>query len=351
MKRRSSHWRYAERTRKLQMLKKTISIGGGGLAGLSLGIALRHRDVPVVIHEAGVYPRHRVCGEFISGVTDATLGNLGVLHHLADAIPLSRARWHDTKQSLGEMTVSARGISRWLLDDRLRQEFIALGGTLHMHSRVQPGPEVVWAAGRVRRQGPWIGLKFHATNLPLSSDLEMHIGTNGYIGLARIENHRINVCGLFRAPSKVRERGPSLLLGFLRTGGLDALADRLSQATIDDASFCGTAGFRLGGQNGPPFSIGDAAYLIPPFTGNGMTIAFESAECALEPLMDFSNGRLSWEAASTAVQQAQNAKFRRRLIMAEAMHMVLTMPWGARIVSQFARRKMVPFQLLLRFVR
>ena len=55
-----------------------ITIVGGGLAGLSLGIALRRRGVPVNLHEAGVYPRHRVCGEFISGVSQCTFDSLGI---------------------------------------------------------------------------------------------------------------------------------------------------------------------------------------------------------------------------------------------------------------------------------
>ena len=33
---------------------------GGGLAGLTLGVALRQRDVPVTLCEAGSYPRQRV---------------------------------------------------------------------------------------------------------------------------------------------------------------------------------------------------------------------------------------------------------------------------------------------------
>src|SRR5437588_11140978 len=57
---------------------KTITIVGGGLAGLSLGIGLRQRGIPVVVWEAGHYPRHKVCGEFISGRGQDTLARLGL---------------------------------------------------------------------------------------------------------------------------------------------------------------------------------------------------------------------------------------------------------------------------------
>ena len=55
-----------------------ITIIGGGLAGLTLGIALRQRDVPVTLFEAGGYPRHRVCGEFICGNGIEVLRELGL---------------------------------------------------------------------------------------------------------------------------------------------------------------------------------------------------------------------------------------------------------------------------------
>lgn len=58
---------------------KPITIIGGGLAGLTLGIGLRQSDIPVIIQEAGDYPRHRVCGEFISGGGQAVLERLGLL--------------------------------------------------------------------------------------------------------------------------------------------------------------------------------------------------------------------------------------------------------------------------------
>jgi 2-polyprenyl-6-methoxyphenol hydroxylase-like FAD-dependent oxidoreductase len=52
-----------------------VTIVGGGLAGLTLGIALRQHNVPVQLHEAGHDPRHRVCGEFTSGQALADLFN------------------------------------------------------------------------------------------------------------------------------------------------------------------------------------------------------------------------------------------------------------------------------------
>src|SRR5688572_11348698 len=82
---------------------KTITIIGGGLAGLTLGIGLRQRDVPVQVIEAGHYPRHRVCGEFISGNGLETLERLGLRKKLveAGAIPAqSAAFFSERKQTL-----------------------------------------------------------------------------------------------------------------------------------------------------------------------------------------------------------------------------------------------------------
>ena len=68
-------------------LPETITIIGGDLTGLSLAIALRKNGIPVILHEAGTYPRHRVCGEFISGVSPATLDTLGITPAFHDASP------------------------------------------------------------------------------------------------------------------------------------------------------------------------------------------------------------------------------------------------------------------------
>ena len=64
---------------------KPITIVGGGLAGLTLGIGLRQQGIPVTVWEAGHYPRHRVCGEFISGRGQDVLARLGLLESFSQA--------------------------------------------------------------------------------------------------------------------------------------------------------------------------------------------------------------------------------------------------------------------------
>ena len=59
------------------MSARPIEVVGGGVAGLALGLALRRANIPVTVYEAGDFPRHRVCGEFISGLDDRTRDALG----------------------------------------------------------------------------------------------------------------------------------------------------------------------------------------------------------------------------------------------------------------------------------
>lgn len=324
-----------------------VTIAGGGLAGLALGVGLRRRGVEVALHEAGVYPRHRVCGEFVSGVNDGVLQKLGVAQHFHDAARLSSARWFDARGPVASLKVGAMGISRRTLDDRLQRDFQEAGGVLHKNSRVLPGTGTVWAAGRVKTRGKWIGLKFHARGIDFPGDLEMHIGKNGYAGLARIENGAVNVCGLFR--TQTAAGGKHALENHLRSGGLGHLADRIEAADIDPDSRCGVAGFDFGRQRCPDFSIGDAARMIPPFTGNGMSMALESAACALDPLLEFAAGKISWHEAMATSDQLQNLLFRRRMVTAAVMQRVLTSMPG--LICSLARAGCVPCGLLLQLVR
>jgi len=338
-------------------LNRNVVIAGGGLAGLSLAIGLRRRGVPVEVREAERYPRHRVCGEFISGVTADTLSQLGIHEVFTDARRHRGNVWfhRDREIHRGALPEPALGISRHRLDLRLKQLFEQSGGIVREGTRVtrESTTGVVWAAGRIAGESPWIGLKCHFSRLPMLDDLEMHLGDTGYAGLAGIEEGRVNVCGLFRIDKSLRGKGPDLLTAYLRQSGLGALADRLATAEADESSFTGVSSFTLGWQRetAAGLSIGDAAAMIPPFTGNGMSMAFESAAISLDPIASWSEGRLSWDATTTEVTAALHKRFQRRIQAARVMQGVLERPLGRGLLHALGRTGLLPFRPLLSLVR
>ncbi len=151
-----------------------VTIAGGGLAGLSLGIALRSREVPVRLIEASTYPRHRVCGEFISGVTESELHSLGIADLFGEAQRHRGTSWHEGDRELlrAALPDDARGLSRHRLDALLVERLIALGGEVITNQRFSGGGEgVVLATGRPRRETHWIGLKAHYESLDLATPI------------------------------------------------------------------------------------------------------------------------------------------------------------------------------------
>lgn len=331
---------------------RPIEIVGGGLAGLSLGLALRRAEIPVTIFEAGDYPRHRVCGEFITGLSLTTIHRLGLLPFLADAVVQHELAWFlgDGPARVQKLPRAALGLSRHALDARLAEAFEAAGGTLVRHARVvergaKPGR--VFATGRRAGRSTWLGLKFHARDFPLTRDLELHLGQHAYVGLSRVEAGAVNVCGLFRRRPLAR-RGPELMFEYLRACGLNSLAARLRAAVLDAESFCAVAALDFDRRVPRPrtVALGDACATIPPFTGNGMAMAFQSAEVALPPLTQYARHEIDWPAAAEKIGAALRKRFRLRLASAHALHPFLLRPQPQRWFAALNRLRLLPFRSL-----
>lgn len=345
---------------------KPVTIIGGGLAGLALGIALRRRGIPVQLHEAGTYPRHRVCGEFLCGVRPETLERLGIEATLADAEINHSTAWFsgDDPVLKRDLPFPALGISRYRLDARLADLFQSEGGELLTRSRIDPPRDAV---GMVRASGrskattsDWIGLKGHFRGLDLSADLEMHLGDGGYLGLSRIEDGIVNACGLFRRRRGLDFSGhDSPLPAHAAAGGLGQISERLARATLVDGSTVGVSAFHLGrqrpasgfGNDASHFAIGDHYAIIGPFTGNGMSMALEAADLSIEPLVGWSRGSQTWECAVAAQRSLFARQFRRRLRLSAFLHPFLFSPVGRLAFSGLACGKMLPFTPLFRALR
>lgn len=309
---------------------KAITIIGGGLAGLALGIALRQRGVPVRIVEALDYPRHRVCGEFISGRGLRCLEQLGSARLIEPfARPARCSAFFSARRSFGrrELPSPALCIARYDLDEALAQRFRELGGELNTQCRFDssdPGEGVVVATGRRRQPAGdgfrWFGLKAHFRQVTLEADLEMHLHRDSYVGLCRLPGERVNVCGLFRRGPD--ESGTIEPVNRLRGPIGSLLHARLGTAEVDVDSCCSIAGLSLSPASieARHVRIGDALTMIPPITGNGMSMAFESAACAVEPLEAFAKGQQDWAATTRTIAWKLEARFRRRLYCARLLH-------------------------------
>ncbi len=324
-------------------MSKPITIVGGGLAGLALGIGLRQQAVPVTIFEAGKYPRHRVCGEFISGCGQRSLALLGLREKLAGAGAhlAETASFFSGKinSPIKPLPAPALCLSRFILDDLLATEFRALGGDLRTNSRWNEsfGEGMVRATGRrvqsVVDGWRFFGLKVHARQVPLDADLEMHFVPAGYVGLCRLNGGEVNICGLFRSRTALPELSTHWRDWLMGPPG-SSLRARLANAEFDESSFCSVAGLSLQPNQASAqkeFSIGDSLTMIPPVTGNGMSMAFESAELSIKPLVDYSAGKILWAEAQETIAARCDATFRPRLRWARLLQSALFQPALLRI--------------------
>ena len=328
---------------------KRVTIVGGGLAGLTLGLQLRQRGVPVLLHEAGTYPRHRVCGEYLSGRAISIIESLGLRPGLDD---LGAVESSDVLLSLGSSVLSRRTLprpalclSRYEFDRFLVQELTKAGADIQTGHRVpaQPAEGTVLATGRqpsaTQNGWRWFGLKAHARNVDLEAGLEMHLSTRGYIGLCRIEKNQVNVCGLFRARSPVSDLATQWK-DWLGGDPDSLLRQRICHADWDESSFSSIAALSLSPQRASAqagLRIGDALTMIPPVTGNGMSMAIEGADRAARPLVDWSSNKLGWDSVAETVASCLDSAFAPRLRHARWLQHAMFDPMARSVVWNLSR--------------
>jgi 2-polyprenyl-6-methoxyphenol hydroxylase-like FAD-dependent oxidoreductase len=333
-------------------MSREICIVGGGLAGLTLGILLRRDEIPVQLHDAGTYPRHRVCGEFISGRGLEILRELNLPNLPVQSAQARTLRFFNMHQSSGvlDLPEPALAIDRATLDEQLALEFERTGGVLHLNSRWTESfaaPGLVRATGRrLQRGNPngLLGVKAHARNVPLTSDLELHFSDAGYVGLSRQPNGSVNVCALFNSRDSlkpVRQSSARELAELFTSKMGEPLGQRLAQAEFNPATFAAVAGISLRREPAaavPECRIGDSICMIPPMTGNGMSIALESAAIAAPFLREYALARVEWPEGRQRIARACDRAFGRRLAAAGLLQRICFRRAGRAFLLSAVRR-------------
>jgi len=116
-------------------LETQVGIVGAGPAGSTLAALLAHRGIQVVLIEQDVFPRDKLCGEFLSGEAESALEISGCRSTFLEAGParISHARF--TAASGADLQLQlpspSYGISRYRLDAILLSQARACGAHVH----------------------------------------------------------------------------------------------------------------------------------------------------------------------------------------------------------------------------
>ena len=237
-----------------------------------------------------------------------------------------------------QMPQPALCISRYAMDLIMSDQFKAMGGELSTGQRVPLDKYLdegtVLATGRkpnTEKGATWTGYKFHVQGLKLEADLEMHFIELGYLGMCQVERGRVNVCGLM--PSKLAA-GLDLRSDwkdFLRSKLHPKKHEALESAERIEGSTCCVSGISYDAsqlnKTNPLLRVGDRMSTIPPLTGNGMSLAIESAWLASGPIARYVDSQQNWSQSLENLAALQTRFFQKRLAVSVPLQHVMMAPF------------------------
>lgn len=323
--------------------QQPILIVGGGLAGLIAAIDLALRGYSVQVLEQKSYPRHKVCGEFVSTEVLPYLKRLGAYpasHQppLMDTLQITATSGRKLRSPLD---IPSFGISRYTWDSFLLRRARDLGVQVVTGCKVQDihfqkdhfslsdhqgnhyqSTVVLAAYGKQHRwnshsrgAGRYLGLKMHYRAPWPAGEVHLHNFKGGYCGVSPVEEGRINLCYLverravahYAHPFDFHHHGLSqnpFLEHFLHQAE-PLFAKPLTISQIDFSPRPVVQEHQL--------LLGDAAGLIHPFCGNGMAMAVGAARLAVVEVDRFCRGLQSREEMEQRYQSQWKHAFARRL--------------------------------------
>ncbi len=343
------------------MEETDVIVVGGGLAGLTAAIELSRKGHDVRLIERHAYPRHKVCGEYLSQEVVPLLEKLDI--PLKDAPEISEFLFCGP----GGRTVTASlplggiGISRFALDKRMADVAQASGAdvvidqalaleTTDSHTVVKgrnglyKGRLVLSAWGKRsvldreskrdfwKRKSRWMALKMHFGQVSFPREqVGLFFFKGGYAGCSLTEAGHLNFCCLIEKQAMKALGNPQEALQALiqKHPGLrqylehaKPLFDKpLSIAEIDFGSK------DLSHARG--LYCGDAAHLIHPLCGNGMAMAIHSGHMAATLSSQYLNGQIkSIEQLGAIYSRDWEALFSGRLRWGRYLQRFLTHPSG-----------------------
>ena len=287
-----------------------VAIVGAGPAGSTLAAFLAQRGVRVALFDRDVFPRDKLCGEFLSYDALPILAPLGVLEAIdvSGAPHIERCRVIGSKRTYEfALPHPARGVSRMFFDDLLLRTATANGAQRFDGQTVTSLQEIdaTVIAGAWGRWGRFdqqlrrgfvrdrshrnFGFKRHYLPAsPRGDSIDLYSFSRGYLGVNAVEGGITNICGLVHASRLTGHKGRwDAFIETLRAEErqLDALYAAHEPAQEGYLSSEPVIFRARSAVEGGVFMIGDASGVIDPLTGNGMAMAIQSALLAAPMLL------------------------------------------------------------------
>jgi flavin-dependent dehydrogenase len=354
----------------IEQPKYALAVVGGGLAGLSLSIQCARAGYSVILFEKEKYPFHKVCGEYISFESWDFLEELGV--------PLSEMKLPEIKKLIvtapngntiqSPLGLGGFGISRYILDHLLasiakqwgvvlmeetkvndvffeNDQFIiktdkgsfstkTCAGTFGKRSNLDIKLNRSFIQNKPNKLNNYIGIKYHIQiNWPANT-IALHNFSNGYCGISKIEEDKYCLCYLTTA-SNLRICGneismleKDILSQNIHLKKIFSSAKILyhSPVTISQISF----GKKTQIEN-HVLLIGDAAGMITPLCGNGMSMALHGSKIAFECIHNYLQGQFGRTEMEEQYQQLWRKQFNSRLKTGRLIQRFFGKKWATNL--------------------
>jgi flavin-dependent dehydrogenase len=362
-----------------------VAITGGGLAGLSLSIQLAKKGFSVILFEKESYPFHKVCGEYISMESWDFILGLGIDLNKLNVAHIDKLQVSAPNGTILQHTLplGGFGISRYLLDDMLAQIARAAGVIIKENTKVtdiifdnnvftlsaggnnytskvacgsfgkRSNLDVKWkrpfTVATKNSSNNYVGVKYHVSiNHPIDT-IALHNFENGYCGISKIEENKYCLCYLTTAENLKKSNGNIKLMEQNILSQNPHLKNIFSTATIlyDSPVTISQISFDKKSQvDDHILMIGDAAGMITPLCGNGMSMALHGSKLAFEQVTAFLPGNITREEMEARYSLNWKNNFGRRLKTGRFIQRL----FGNKTITNIFISAMKPLPKLLNFL-
>ncbi|MDI6046826.1 NAD(P)/FAD-dependent oxidoreductase [Flavobacterium yafengii] len=298
------------------MKNNEVLIIGGGLAGLTAAIHLSKIGLQVTVIEKNEFPKHKVCGEYISNEVLPYLNWMDL--NIADLNPTNITKLEFSTASgktiKSVLPLGGFGISRFALDEYLYKKALENGCKILQDNveniqfednqfivttakkTILKSEIVIGAFGKrstidqklnrdfIQKKSYWLAVKAHYSGNFPNDSVGLHNFKGGYCGVSKVEKDIINICYLadyetFKQFKNIDEyqksvvsQNPHLKVIFEKSKLLFEKPLTISQISFEKKQAV----------ENHILMIGDTAGLIHPLCGNGMAMAIHSAKIVSE---------------------------------------------------------------------